>query len=96
MSKSIVQNKKECWICGTTINLQKHHVFYGTANRRLSEKWGCWVWLCGKHHTGIVGVHFSPDLDLKLKQFTQECFEAICGTRQDFRAIFGKSFLDMV
>ena len=93
MSKSIIQDKKECWICETTEGLQKHHVFYGTANRRLSEKWGYWVWLCERHHTGNVGVHFCRDLDLKLKQYTQECFETTSGTREEFRAIFGKSYL---
>lgn len=95
-SKSIVQDSKECWVCGTTLSLQRHHVFYGNANRRLSEKYGCWVWLCGRHHTGNVGVHFSPDMDSKLKKYTQECFENQCGTREDFRAIFGKSYLDMI
>lgn len=25
MAKSIMQNKKECWYCGTTQNLECHH-----------------------------------------------------------------------
>ena len=43
MSKSILQNKKECYITGSTYNLHKHHVFEGTANRKLSEQDGLWL-----------------------------------------------------
>lgn len=65
----------------------------GVANRRLSEKWGCWVYLCYEHHEGNTGVHHNRDLDLRLKQFAQEVFEAKLGTREDFRRIFGKSYI---
>lgn len=93
MAKSILQTEKECFVCKTTSNLQEHHVFYGTANRKQSEKYGMKVWLCQPHHTGTKGVHFDKELDEKLKQFAQEQFEKEVASRHDFRKIFGRNYL---
>lgn len=57
MSKSIMQTKKECYVCGTTFNLHSHHVLFGTANRKLAEQDGLKVYLCWEHHEGTNGVH---------------------------------------
>lgn len=94
MAKSIVSNEKKCWVCGAEYGLHKHHIYAGVANRKLSEKYGLWVYLCGRHHNlSNEGAHFNRDLDLRLKQYAQEVFEARIGTRDDFRAIFGKSYI---
>lgn len=68
--KSIISNKKECFICQSQINLEEHHIFFGNANRRLSEKDGLKVWLCVEHHRGTNGVHGKNgnELDHRLKQ----------------------------
>lgn len=94
-TKSIVSNERVCWVCGTPYGLHRHHIYEGVANRKLSEKYGCWVYLCGKHHNldTRAGVHFNKPLDDRLKKYTQECFEAKLGTREDFRRIFGKSYI---
>ena len=91
--KSIIQNSKECYVCQTTYNLHDHHIFFGTSNRKQSEKYGMKVWLCQEHHTGRMGVHFDRDLDLRLKKLAQERFEAVYGDSDAFRGIFGKSYL---
>lgn len=91
--KSIIQTEKECYVCKTTFNLQDHHICYGTANRKQSEKYGLKVWLCQEHHTGSTGVHFNKPLDLHLKKLAQEHFEAEFGTREYFRSVFGRSYL---
>ena len=52
MVKSLLQRNKACYICGTTLNLHLHHIFYGTANRSISDADGCVVYLCQDHHTG--------------------------------------------
>ena len=83
----------ECYVCRTTQNIHIHHVFFGTANRKNSEKYHFVVALCQEHHTGRTGAHFNKDLDMHLKKFAQEHFEANLGTRTDFRGIFGKSYL---
>ena len=89
--KSILSNDKECFVCGLTQNLHRHHIFFGP-NRNLSEKYGCWVYLCRKHHTEQAGVHMNRELDLRLKREAQETFEGTY-TRDDFIRIFGKSYL---
>ena len=94
MTKSIISNDMQCIVCGTEYGLHKHHIYYGSANRKLSEKWGCWVYLCGYHHNlSNEGVHFNKELDMSLKQLAQERFETYLGSREDFRLIFGKSYL---
>lgn len=35
--KSILQNKKESYISGQTYGLEEHHIFFGNANRKVSE-----------------------------------------------------------
>lgn len=92
MSKSIIQTEKECYICRTTRNLHCHHIFYGTANRRMSERYGMKVWLCQEHHTGQNGVHFDRQLDLLVKTVAQGVFEEKVGDREKFIEIFGRSY----
>lgn len=92
MSKSIIQTEKECFICRTTRNLHEHHIFYGTANRRMSERYGMKVWLCQEHHTGQNGVHFDRQLDLLVKTVAQGVFEEKVGDREKFIEIFGRSY----
>ena len=92
-SKSILSNEQVCYVCGCH-GVHRHHIFYGTANRKLSEKYGCWCWLCPDHHNmSDAGVHFDKRLDLALKAECQERWEETYGNRAEFRKIFGKSFL---
>ena len=87
--KSILQNEKECWFCKTTEYLEVHHCISGWANRDLSEKYGLKIYLCHFHHTM---VHHNREEELKVKRFAQEVFEET-HSREDFRQIFGKSWL---
>lgn len=92
--KSVLQNEKKCYVCRTTQNLHDHHIFFGTANRKLSEKRGLKVWLCAAHHNmSNEGVHFNKKLDTLLKMEAQEYYEEHIGSREDFRSEFGKSYL---
>lgn len=92
--KSIIQHEKKCYVCGTTQNLHDHHIFYGVSNRKQSERYGLKVWLCGDHHNlSNWGVHFNKALDLHLKQLGQQYFESNFGSRENFREVFGKSYL---
>lgn len=91
---SVLQREKECYACGTTYNLHSHHVIYGTANRKKSEKYGFKVWLCAYHHNmSNEGVHFNKPFDLALKAKAQAYFEKHHGSREDFIREFGKSYL---
>ena len=84
--------EKKCYITGATEGLHKHHIF-GGANRKLSEQYGLYVYLIPEYHTGDEGVHFNREFDLQLKREGQMKFEKLYGNREDFRRIFGKSYL---
>ena len=73
--KSILQDEKKCFLCGTTLNLERHHVLFGTAMRRIADKLGLTVWLCAEHHHGAYSPHQRKDVDLRLKRFAQSCYE---------------------
>jgi hypothetical protein len=95
--KSILQKEKQCLVCGNT-QVEEHHVIYGTANRKLSEKYGLKVWLCNKHHTASLyldkstAVHFNKVFDEKLKKMAQRKFEEVY-PELDFLKVFGRNYL---
>ena len=92
--KSIIQEQRECYVCKTTYNLHEHHIFEGTANRKLSEKYGMKICLCGKHHNlSNEGIHFNKKLDLAVKQLAQKKFEETY-KELNFIKIFGKNYLE--
>lgn len=85
MAKSIMHNKQDrtCYLCillngdySTRTGLQEHHVIFGTANRKMAERWGLKVYLCLQHHTaGQTAVHNNVDLQRLLQRKAQELFE---------------------
>ena len=94
MSKSIMSNEYECFVCGDIYGLHKHHIFYGYANRKNSEKYGCWCYLCKRHHNmSRFGVHSDKELDTYLRKICQRKWEKIYGTREEFMQIFGRNYL---
>lgn len=92
MSKSLLSDDKQCWICGNP-NVEKHHIFMGP-NRGLSEVYGCYCYLCHNHHTGTnESVHHNHALDVLLKKQAQRRWEEVHGNREQFIAVFGRSYL---
>lgn len=87
MSQSILQNEHECWFCGSRIGLEEHHIFAGTANRRISEQYGLKVYLCHRHHTGDHGAQYDKDMNILLKQEAQKAFERLHGHDEWMRLI---------
>jgi hypothetical protein len=84
---------KNCWFCGAQSCLEKHHVFYGTGNRRISDEYGMCVFLCMDHHRGSrEGVHMNRHNDLKLKQWAQSKFSELHPDK-DFIKTFGRNYL---
>lgn len=89
----IVKDFDRCLVCGTYLNIHKHEIFYGTANRKLSIQYGLVVPLCARHHNmSNQGVHYNKILDLKLKQQGQKAFQYQYPDL-DFVKIFGRSYL---
>ena len=91
---SLISNERACFFCGSTLNLHKHHIYEGNGRRQVSEKYGCWVYLCARHHNmSDESVHFNRKLDLVLKEKCQEAWEARFGTRDEFIKKFRRSYL---
>ena len=76
--------------------MHKHHIFYGTANRKKSDKDGCWIWLCGKHHNlSNTGIHFNKEFDLQVKKLTEKKWmEYYESNTEEFISRYGKNYLD--
>ena len=91
---SILQSNKECYVCKTTYNLHLHHICFGTANRKVSDKNGFTVYLCQYHHEGTYGVHGKngKELNMKLKQECEKKFEEN-HTKEEFISLIGRSFI---
>ena len=95
---SILQGKeKRCFATiESGIALHKHHIFYGSGHRKISDKHGLWVWLKPeKHNIGKDSLHMRPGrgLDLELKQRAQRAFEAEYG-HEEFMKVIGRNYLE--
>lgn len=95
MKKITVQKERgKCFICGCTGAIEEHHVFFGTADRKKSDEYGCVVDLCHFHHTESKdSVHMNSKVGDTLKQYAQACFEEQLG-HDKFMEVFGKNYLD--
>ena len=93
--KSIIQSEKECYITKTTSNLQEHHVFNGTANKKLSEKYGLKIWLHQDWHNDTsYSIHGDQSLDDKIKaEIQQKAMDYYGWSVEDFIRIFGKNYI---
>lgn len=93
--KSILQDRKECYITRSRDELEEHHIYYGaTGMREISERNGFKVWLARPLHTGyLTGIHGgNHSLDLRLKEDCQREYEKT-HTREEFVQIIGRSYL---
>lgn len=92
--ESLYSTEQECWICHSpTVHL--HHIYGGHGRRPISDREGCWVYLCPAHHNmSDFGVHFDHQLDQFFKADCQRRWEARNGKgHDDFRQLFGRSYL---
>ena len=93
LSSVLAKDLSACLICGRPAEI--HHVFFGSANRAISERYGYIVPLCPEHHrTGEFAVHRNRCADLMIKQGAQKHFEAHVGSREEFIKIFGRSWIE--
>ena len=77
--KSILQDKKECFVTGVTEGLHKHHCMNGPL-RKKSEQYGLYIWLTPEwHNMSNHGIHFDQEFDLRVKKYAQKKFEELYG-----------------
>ena len=103
-----MQSVKECYLCRKDANalgylgeltsegLDKHHVIYGTADRKLSEKNGLWVYLCKRHHNedhGPFAVHYNRAVREDLCRDAERVYLET-HSFDEWMATFGKNYLD--
>lgn len=92
MSKSVLSNERECFICKSPFYLHRHHVYAGS-RRAKSEEVGAWCYLCAKHHNmSGVAVHNNRSLDLYLKRICQAELEKRGMSREEFISNFGRNY----
>lgn len=87
----------KCFLCGRWGLLEEHHIF-GGANRKLSEKYGLKVGLCGIscHREGPEAAHRCAETAQMLHEYGQKKFMNEQGaTIDEFRAVFGKNYLEV-
>ena len=91
---SIIQTEHNCFLCGRADCLEKHHIF-GASNRKNSEKYGLTVYLCHWcHNEPPDGVHFNrANMDKLQKEVQLIAMKHYNWTEEDFRRIFGRSYL---
>lgn len=91
---SVFTDNMDCCIFTGSYDVERHHI-YGGSNRKLSEQYGFVVPLrYDLHPNGArVNPNYGQKVDIKLKQMGQEYFEANYGSREDFRQLFGRSYL---
>ena len=90
--KSILQDERRCYLCGCVADLEKHHIFSGVANRKISERLGLWVYLCHSCHTGQDGAQYDPLKNRRLKMDAQYAFERT-HSRSEWMEIIRKNYL---
>ena len=101
-SPSIIkQEPGTCYLC-VRLNqdyvqhkaLHKHHVYEGTANRRISEENGFWVNLCWRHHTyGSESVHEKNENMRLIQRDVQREYEKN-HTPEQFMNLTGRNYLE--
>lgn len=97
--KSIMHDKRDgtCYLCmamgdySRQTCLEEHHCIHGTANRRLSERWGLKVYLCPAHHRRLHDRREGREDDIYIKVNAQRAFEKRYPGKS-FLEIFGKNF----
>lgn len=97
-NKSIIQSDSSyCYIHREFLGVDKsachlHHVFHGTANRKIADADGCYCFLCASCHSAL---HDKGLYDLDLQQITEKAWLETYGkTITDFIHRYGKNYLD--
>ena len=91
VAKSIINNNRRCYICGSQINLEKHHCVFGTANRKKADQDGLWVYLCHNCHFDVHNT--NPLMKNLLQQKAQQKWQEYYGDTDAFIDRYGRSYL---
>ena len=88
--KSIIQEDRECYICGRTEPLHTHHCLAG-AYRQKAEEYGLKVYLCPEHH---MMMHENESMMKWMRAKAQKiAMEHYRWTEEEFIEKIGRNFL---
>jgi len=96
MAKSIIPNNDEyCYLCKRigiyTKATDEHHLVFGTANRKISDREGLTINLCHTHH---MRLHQHGEYKEELQQLAEKTWlEHNNKTIEDWLKIFDKNYL---
>lgn len=92
MKQSIIAKPDNlCYFCARYGNLEKHHCIHGTANRRLADEDGLFVWLCHRCH---MQLHDKGIGDKGLQIVAEKAWMQRYGkTEEDFIKRYGKNYI---
>lgn len=92
MAESILSTEKRCYLCGSTVNLEDHHIIHGPL-RKVAEKYGLKCYLCRTcHRDNKKGAHGNGRIDRKLKEDVQRKFEET-HSHDEWMSIVGRNYL---
>ena len=96
MRKSIATEYENiCFFCGRPAECE-HHLIFGRGRRKLAEEDGLKVPSCNNcHNMGQItgSVHDNLMAERLSKMLGQAIYESKIGSREEFRARYGKSYL---
>lgn len=93
MTKSILQDEKVCYVSGSTIGLDLHHIYFGNPGRKISDKNGFTVYLRHDIHMALHERRKPFErLNEELKMACQRKFEET-HSREEFMALIGRNYL---
>lgn len=94
--KSIVtEHDTICFFCGRPAECE-HHLLFGNGSRELAEQDGLKVPSCSRCHnmgSGTEAIHNNIMAERLSRMLGQAVYENKIGTREEFRARYGKSYL---
>ena len=87
-----------CYLCDSWEYTHYHHIFHGTANRKIADREGLGVYLCRDCHEE---VHRDADLNWRLQKEAQGIWEQRYieqghteeEARREFMRLFGKNYI---
>lgn len=90
-ARSVIADRKSCYICRVVGELARHEVFHGPF-RRKSKAYGLWINLCPECHYRLHNSDGRVDLYLK-KVGQRAAMETYHWTTADFISRFGKNYI---
>lgn len=99
MTSILQKDNGVCFLCALKGDYHEqftheHHVIYGTAGRKLSEKYGLKVYLCPDHHEfGKEAVHRNRQTRILLEKIAQLVFISSYG-QEFWMQVFGRNSLE--